>query len=261
MLFHSLNTGSNPVRGIFYIFMNFINNHYLQELFYRICYVFLSLLFCFFICYYKSDIYLTFITYPYLKLNSFKRLIALNIAELFYLSLHISSLVSLLFTYPFVFIQSYLFFCNAWFKTQIEDYKKSNLIFLFLFLLCFYFCYQILVPYISIFFIQFELEKHQGLLLLELEPRITNYVSWILPILFVIANTVPCIFWILFIIVQKSRRKLLLTSLINNRKNVLLFIFVILVLVVPIDFKWQLFLFFIFFFTFEFIIFICCWYK
>lgn len=92
--------------------MNFLKNSYLDEIIFRLIYICIAFLSCLIICYIKSDVYLTFMTYPYLKLNTFKRLIAINVNELFSLSIYVSTVTSLIFVFPFLIYQTKsLLFC------------------------------------------------------------------------------------------------------------------------------------------------------
>lgn len=56
-----------------------------KELLYRFFFLIFSFLLCFFVFYYKSEILLTFLTYPFIKINFYKRLIALNFNDLFHI--------------------------------------------------------------------------------------------------------------------------------------------------------------------------------
>lgn len=241
--------------------MNPFKNYYSQELVIRFFYFCFAFFLCFIVCYWKSNIFLTFFSYPYLKFNGFKRLIALNISELFSLSVYISNTASLFFTYPFFLSQTNYFFGNAWFEEQINDYNKLNKRFCILFLVCFSVCYQILIPTISILLLELDLETHQGLLVLELEPRITNYLEWVFPLLFFLSNLIPGVTLVVFFLLQNLNRKNLLLLLIKKRKLISFIIFMIIFMLVPLDFKPQLLLSSFFILLFESLVFCCCWYS
>nr|YP_010338965.1 SecY-independent transporter protein [Pseudoerythrocladia kornmannii]UNJ19037.1 SecY-independent transporter protein [Pseudoerythrocladia kornmannii] len=239
--------------------MIFLKLHSL-EFGWRSLYTGFAFLGCFCICYYNSEIFLTSLSYPYLKLNAFKRLIALNVTELFFLSIYIASLFSLLFTYPFIVYQIYLFFCNAWFRTQLKDYLKITFFLGIHFILWSLVCYVFFIPEITSFFLQWELKSSQSILLLDLEPRISTYLDWILPIINSISSIGSIISFVVLFFLLIPEKKILLLNLIRIRKLVSLVLLSTSLLVIPIEWYQQLLVYILFYLVFEIYIFVCCWF-
>lgn len=241
--------------------MKLFENAYVRETLFRTFYILFAFIFCFSISYWKSNTFLTFAVYPYLKLNSFRRLIALDVGELLSLTLRLSTLISSVLVYPFVYIQLGFFLSNAWFESQVADFNKFNLLSSLLFVICFVTCYEVLIPLISMFFVQLDLERHGGLLLLELEPRIANYMTWLYSILFTVANAIPCIVLFTISLFWKLNKKILLLNLVNKRKRIALLSLFLLIFALPVDFSWLVLFFFSFCLVFELLVFCCCWYD
>ena len=241
--------------------MKLFKNTYLHETLFRVFYTVIAFIFCFSVSYWKSDTFLTFAVYPYLKLNSFKRLIALDVGELLSLTLHLSTLISLMLVYPFVYIQINLFLRSAWFESQVTDFTRLNLLSGFLFAICFIICYEVFVPLISMFFVQLDLERHNGLLLLELEPRIANYMSWLYSLIFTAANLIPCTIIFTISLMGSLNKKVILLTLINKRKRITFLLLFLLTLTLPVDLNWLVLLFFSSCLVLELLIFCCCWYD
>nr|YP_010338838.1 SecY-independent transporter protein [Madagascaria erythrocladioides]UNJ18788.1 SecY-independent transporter protein [Madagascaria erythrocladioides] len=168
------------------------------EFFYRLFYIIISFFMCFFICYVNSNTVITFISYPYLKINLFKRLIALNLSEVFYTSIVTCYFFTLFIWFPFVVYQTGAFFMSAWFKSQIYDFFIVNFYLWVLNLSGLVFCYYLVTPVLCFFFLQWEITKDQALLLLEIEPRITYYIKWVLPLSFLLGNTFSFFFFFFF---------------------------------------------------------------
>ncbi|MFT6332811.1 MAG: sec-independent protein translocase protein TatC [Lentimonas sp.] len=208
---------------------------HLKELKIRLIYCLAALLLAFALSYnFSSQIY-NFLTQPLIA--SFEnpldqRIIYTNLTEAFFTYLKLSFLAAFFFTFPFIALQFYLFLAPALYKKE----KKFTLNIIFfcplLFILGSVMLYEIVLPLAFKFFISFQNLNPPEALPVELETKISEYLSLVTKMLFAFgfAFQMPII-----LICLVKFGVLSLESLKKKRKYWIVAIFTIAAIITPPD--------------------------
>lgn len=203
---------------------------YTTELRLRSLFLFFSFCLTIFSLYIYSKEYIFFFVQP-LGLRHF---IFTNISEAFQASIELSFGCSILLMIPFLFYQIFCFFCPGFFESERKYYKNILLIFILLSLISLVFSYRILLPLISQFFVNFEIQKLG--INLQLEARILGSIGFIGKV-FVLSEflfTIPFVSFLLFRAGIFKR-----DFLVGNRKLCYFAILLVCALICPPDIFFQ----------------------
>ena len=196
----------------------------------------------FFISYYFIEQIYNFLLNPLLAAygeESGKRIIFTGLTEAFITYIRLAFLTALFFTTPFLLTQFYLFISPALYKKE----KKLILFLLFLvpllFILGSLLLYYVILPAAFKFFIGFEITDNINNLPIELEARISEYLSLIIKLIFGFgaAFQIP-----VFLLILIKTELITINSLKSKRKYWILLIFIIAAILTPPDIFSQVFL-------------------
>ena len=155
---------------------------FFNELKYRgiYCIYFFTLNFFLFLFFSKEILFL--LVKPLLLVNSesinFTYFIFTDMADIFFLYIEISFIISIFLTIPKILIQVYIFLIQGLYK-----YEKNIIIFITVFTISLSFCltfflYLYIIPFIWVFFINFELTSNESLFGVYYEPKIKDYITF-----------------------------------------------------------------------------------
>lgn len=238
--------------------MSNLHYHFL-EIKIRCFYVTFSTIVTFLICYNFQVELIYLIGKPFLKFQ--QTFIFLELTEAFYTLLHISSFLTLLVSFPFVFYHLWGFFVPSFY-----DFERIKINYWCIFFISLLFCeilitYFFLLPQICSFLLSFEISSgidKSGLHLIpllnvEFTVRIKSYIDLVVRIL----STVLFFFQIpLCIFILYSKKVFHVSHFYMNRKWLYLFSLLLSGLIVPPDVVSQIFLSFVFYLVFEILIFL-----
>jgi sec-independent protein translocase protein TatC len=207
---------------------------HLTELRNRLIYCVIALLLCFAACYYFADQIYNFLLQPLQKAiaNGEKRMIYTSLLEGFLTYVKLSFTAAFFFAFPFIAAQFYLFLAPALYKKE----KKFTLRLLFycpfLFFLGASMVYFMVMPMAFEFFLSFENLNPQNGLPIELEAKISEYLSLITWLIFAfgIAFQMP-----LLIICLVKFGLISVQTLQQKRKYWIVIIFAIAAIITPPD--------------------------
>lgn len=138
----------------------------------------------FIVSYIYSDQWIYLLIKPLIDLKKSNYLIFTDIVEIFliklFLSLFISSIISILC----FFFQIWFFLSPGLFKKENTLILKILIIFSIILTISLIFIFTILIPNTWKFFIKFEDIKHPFLYKIYLEPKLYNYILFLIKILF-----------------------------------------------------------------------------
>ena len=192
----------------------------------------ISFLFIFSLCWSYKDLLLKIFTYPLFKFIPINHLIYTKIPEIFTSHLEIVFISSIIISIPILIIQILGFLSPA-----LKKNEKLNLIFLtiisyILFIIGIIFAYFIVLPITLKFFLSFQNINQISLVKLNIEPKISEYISLFRSILlsFGLAFQLPIILIILVKINLISIKELK-----EKRKYAVVFAFIIGAILTPPD--------------------------
>ena len=208
---------------------------HLTELRNRLIYCTLFFLFFFILSYFFIDKIFAFFTEPLAKTiadNENKRLIFTGLTEVFISYLRLSLLVSIILSLPFTIYQVWIFVAPGLLK------KEKNIILPFLFLIPimflfgFFVVYFLVIPIAWEFFVGFNTEISGQDLKIDLEPKVNEYLSLVLKLIFAfgVAFQLPVailLFTILGLISSEALKK--------NRRYIVVIVFLIAAIITPPD--------------------------
>lgn len=135
------------------------------------------------VSYFYSDQWIYILIKPLISLKKSNYFIFTDMVEIFSLKIYLSIIIS-------ITLSIVCFFFQIWFFLAPGLYKKENkfiikiLVFYNIFLLCtIYLIFLYLIPYAWNFFLGFETTEHPFLFNIYLEPKIYNYILFIIRIL------------------------------------------------------------------------------
>jgi sec-independent protein translocase protein TatC len=157
---------------------------HLKDLKFHFLLFFSLLILTFTISYIFSDQWIYLLIKPLIYLKKSNYFIFTDIIEIFYIKILLSIILSL-------FISIFCGFFQFWFFLAPGLYKKENflilkiiIVFLILFFISLNFIFIYIIPNAWKFFIEFEKTTHPFLFNIYLEPRLYNYLLFIIKILF-----------------------------------------------------------------------------
>jgi sec-independent protein translocase protein TatC len=160
---------------------------HLVELRRRLIYSVISFFICFAVCFYFSDAIFNFLVEPLAKLwqgQASRRLIFTGLQEKFFTDMKVAFFAGAFISFPLISNQIWLFVAPGLYKNE----KRAFLPFLIatpaLFLIGASFVYYMVLPVAWKFFASFEQTAHPGTLAIELEPKVDQYLSLVMRLIF-----------------------------------------------------------------------------
>ena len=167
-------------------------NHFI-ELKYRLLYLSISYLLITIICYIFAEELIYFIAKPLTSTVSntdvinTKRLIYTNITEAFITQLKLSFYVATYLMLPTIMYSLWSFVKPGLYSNEKRFIKNTFIPSMILFVLSILLSYKLLIPTIYKFFIGFETSFESSMISIELEAKISEYVSTILQTIFIMS--------------------------------------------------------------------------
>lgn len=205
----------------------------------------------FFISYIYSDQWIYILIKPLISLKNSNYLIFTDITEIFIIKIIISLFISILFSTLCGFFQLWFFLSSGLYKNENIKIIYTLLIFIIILLLSIYFIYFFLIPNVWKFFIEFEKTNYPFLYQIYLEPKLYNYIIFLIKILFLTILLFQYPFLILILLLFKIIN---IKYIIKFRKFFYLKILIISSLIAPPDIWSQIIIFIILVFLIEFVI-------
>lgn len=167
------------------------------------------------VCYYIAEPLFQFLLAPlrdlFLEMNLDRKLIYTGLTEAFLTYLKIASFSGFCITFPYLASQIWLFTSPALFKHEKKLLRIILLATPFLFLTGAAFAYTIIFPNAYRFFLSFESMGLDGSLPIQLEPRVAEYLSFVMRLLlaFGISFQLPVLLTVLATVKMVTARGLL----------------------------------------------------
>lgn len=238
--------------------MSNLHYHFL-EIKTRCLYVLFSIILTFLLCYNFQVELIYIIGKPFLEFQ--QTFIFLELTEAFYTLLHISSFLTLVVSFPFVFYQLWSFFVPSFYEFERIKVNYWCVFFIILIFCEIVITYVILLPQICSFLLSFEISSgidQSGLNLtpllnVEFTVRIESYIDFVVKIV----SSVLFFFQIpLCVFFLYSKKVFHASHFYMNRKWFYLVSLLLSGLLVPPDVLSQIFLSFVFYLVFEILIFL-----
>lgn len=214
--------------------------YHVNEMKTRVGYIILNTFLIFIISYLFSDELFYIIAKPLifnmsegeLVPDNNKRLIYTNIAEAFLTQIELAFYLTTYISLPYLLYQTWSFIKPGLYSNEKVFVKRMFLPSITLFVISIILAYQMLIPAICAFFSGFETNSEQSLLLIQLEPKISEYVSTVLSTLSItiIVSQYPVIILILVHLELISYM-----WLVRKRKAFILSFFILGALITPPD--------------------------
>lgn len=162
---------------------------HLIELRNRLMYAVGALLIAFFVCYYFAEDIYQFLVQPLSDAmaergDEGRRLIATQLTEVFFTYIKIALFAGLFVSFPIIASQIWMFIAPGLYRTE----KKAFLPFLVatpvLFFMGGALVYYFVMPLAWHFFLTFEREGSVGILAIQFEPRVADYLSLVMKLIF-----------------------------------------------------------------------------
>nr|YP_009546260.1 SecY-independent transporter protein [Gelidium gabrielsonii]AYO27608.1 SecY-independent transporter protein [Gelidium gabrielsonii] len=231
---------------------------YSNELFYRICYVVISLVLIILIIINKFEVVILIEVIPLIYLD--KKFTVVEVTDLIELLWFLIFSVSLLTLWPFIIFHLNQFFKSSWYMYQIYYIKFFLKQFFLVCVFSWVLNYFVILPNMLHLLIELKSSSNQFwiLLTIDIQLNLLKYVVWVVEfqylVNFVTLNTVFCLvssklFWTL---------NLKYDLIVNYRKLILFFFIFILYLMLPPDIIFQTLVFILFYLLFEFLYFFLC---
>lgn len=201
----------------------------------RLTYSILFLVLSFGICYFFVDQIYNFLLEPLAKVygnDHSRRIIYTGVSEAFTTYLRLAFLSALFFSTPFFITQIYLFLAPGLYKKEKQFILSLFISAPLLFLIGSAFLYYFIFPSIFKFFVSFESPAGTMAIPIQLEARISEYLSMVVKLIFGfgIAFQLPVV---IVILVKMGVVKV--ASLRSKRKYWILLIFVLAAVLTPPD--------------------------
>nr|YP_009317575.1 SecY-independent transporter protein [Gelidium sinicola]AOX49027.1 SecY-independent transporter protein [Gelidium sinicola] len=232
---------------------------YSNEFFYRICYVFISLMLTVSIIVNKFETIILIEIIPFIYFG--KKFTVVEITDLIELLWFLISSISFLTLWPFIIFHLNQFFKPSWYIYQLYYINFTFKQFFFISGFSWALNYFEILPNILQLLIELKptgTDRLEALLTLDIQLNLLKYIVWVVEfqylVNFIMLNITFCLifsnlFWTL------SLKYYLIA---NYRKVILFCIVVILCLLLPSDIIFQTLIFILFFLLFEFLYFSLC---
>ena len=218
-LFHGVDTGSNPVRDKilmkknikifwekivnFFWIWQFIISPTFPEIFWRLKYICISILFLNYYYYLKINIVLYYISIFLWKITETDHFIINNFEDFFYFYFYFVNCIVFLTYIPFFYWNFFFLFWEGFFLHELFFLLQFFFLILFWLFITIFFFYKISLPLYILFF--FNLNHFQSnFFFIEYDAQFIIYFKSVLSILFknLIIFFIPCIY-LLFIKLKK----------------------------------------------------------
>jgi sec-independent protein translocase protein TatC len=160
---------------------------HLVELRRRLIYSIISFLICFMICFYFADPIFNFLVEPLAQLwegQQSRRLIYTALQEKFFTDIKIAFFAGAFISFPMVSNQIWLFVAPGLYKNEKRAFLPFLIATPILFLIGSAFVYYLVLPVAWKFFASFEQVAAHGRLAIELEPKVDQYLSLVMRLIF-----------------------------------------------------------------------------
>ena len=234
---------------------NFPIIYHSLELKMRLMYTLLCIFITFCTSYFYSEQLCMLLASPLIKLSTGStniHFIYTNLTEAFFSYLKISFFISLLFVFPFILFQIWMFLVPGLYYNE----KKKILFLISIFILLILFgtimAYFFIIPIAWKFFLSFEIES-QTFLSINLQPKMDQYLSLILNILITLGLSFHLPIYLYFIL----KSNIVSYEWIVLKRNIsLVIVFILAAIISPPDIISQIFIAIPLFILYEFVVFL-----
>nr|YP_009546483.1 SecY-independent transporter protein [Gelidium kathyanniae]AYO27831.1 SecY-independent transporter protein [Gelidium kathyanniae] len=232
---------------------------YSNELFYRTCYVFISLVFTVLVIVNKFEVIILIEIIPFIYLG--KKFTVVEITDLIELLWFLIFSVSFLTLWPFIIFHLNQFFKSSWYSYQIHYIKSIFKQFFFISAFSWALNYFGILPNILQLLIELKPTDNNQLgvlLTLDIQLNLLKYIIWVVEfqylVNFVMLNVAFCLIFSKFFWTLSLKYYLIA----NYRKIILFCVTFILYLILPPDIIFQILIFILSFLLFESLYFFLC---
>lgn len=194
----------------------------------------------FIISYIYSDQWIYILIKPLIYIKKSNYLIFTDIIEIFLIKMILSLFISFILSLLCFFFQLWFFLSPGLFKRENILIFKILIIFSILLIISFYYIFMYIIPNAWKFFIEFENTKHPFLYKIYLEPKLYDYILFIIKILFITTISFQYPFLIFILLIYKIIN---IKHIIKFRKIFYLKILLIASLITPPDIWSQIIIF------------------
>ena len=204
---------------------------HLKELYWRLFYISLSCFLTFSFFFFYSQEFFYILSIPFIKYNQ-GFFIYTSLSEAFFSYLKLSFFMTMYINIPVVLFHLYFFLLPGFYKRESSIFFNSVIGFLFMYVISFFFCIFIFLPFSYEFFIEFHKETPNSPITLTLFTKIDEYLYFffksclIISLLFQLPGG-------LFLLLKFNYLKL--NFLLKQRKYFFLFALIIGSLITPPD--------------------------
>lgn len=160
---------------------------HLVELRRRLIYSAASFLACFMVCFYFADPIFNFLVAPLADLwtgQEARRLIFTALHEKFFTDIKVAFFAGAFLSFPLISNQVWMFVAPGLYRQEKYAFLPFLIATPFLFLAGASFVYYFVLPVAWQFFAGFEQQAGEGLLAIELEPKVNEYLSLVMRLIF-----------------------------------------------------------------------------
>ena len=160
---------------------------HLVELRRRLIYSVVSFLLCFIVCFYFADPIFNFLVAPLTELwqgQESRRLIYTALHEKFFTEVKVAFFAGAFLAFPLISNQIWMFVAPGLYKHEKRAFLPFLIATPFLFFLGGAFVYYLVLPVAWQFFASFEQAAGAGVLAIELEPKVDQYLSLVMRLIF-----------------------------------------------------------------------------
>jgi sec-independent protein translocase protein TatC len=160
---------------------------HLIELRTRLIWSVVTFVVAFFVCYFFAKPIYQFLAMPLaeaLEGQPERRMIATGIMETFFTYLRVSAFAAMCLSFPMVATQVWMFVAPGLYKNERNAFLPFLIATPFMFLLGACLAYYGLLPFAMKFFLTFEAPGGDGVLPIQLEARVSEYLSFIMTVIF-----------------------------------------------------------------------------
>lgn len=219
--------------------MTYFSKHK-QELYFQILLVLSFSSLTFLLTFYFSDLLIYWMTNPLITLLDSTYFIITDLKELFSIKIAISTLISMVLTFILLLNQSWFFIAPGLYKKDNQFVLTLLCTFILTLFTSFYIIYVYLIPQMWFFFISFYTITDPTVLIIALEPNLSEYLSLICKTGWYMLILLQYPFCLLFLL----RLQLIqFTQLIQFRKLFYIKIFILSSLLSPPDITSQFLIF------------------
>lgn len=158
---------------------------HLVELRSRLLYAALGFLIAFIACYYVSQQILDFLQRPLAELLPEGRvMIFTDLTEPFFTKLKVAAFGALCLSFPIIASQIWAFIAPGLYKHEKHAFLPFLIATPIMFTIGMAFVYYVLMPMAWKFFLGFQTEAHEGVMALELQAKIGEYINLVMKLIF-----------------------------------------------------------------------------